>query len=186
MDTVPVYACRIKGTCESWHKVLAADPWWPKGWAAPQLSKIGADRAARTYGAAASAAKWAEYARTRTQVAPSASLEAAATIVRNRQAILKDSCRRRMVYGTVPYQQGTPTETIDEGLRALVWLLITEINDNHEAIAGLAPSVVASTRDCAAYMSARMCVPRDMGMPAALEVHRWHAALDAWLEKEPS
>jgi len=33
MDSVPVYACRIKGSEASWRKVLARPPWWPTGWA---------------------------------------------------------------------------------------------------------------------------------------------------------
>ena len=32
MDTVPAWACRVRGDAASWRKVLSSAPWWPAGW----------------------------------------------------------------------------------------------------------------------------------------------------------
>ena len=109
----------------------------------------------------ASAALWAAYAAPRPHVAPDASAEAAAHLVRCHEAIARDASER------VGLEHGLEhglddLEALDAALRALAWLLAGAAGADAEvarATDGLAPLV--------AYLEQRLCVPRDMGGPAA-------------------
>lgn len=172
MDDVPAYACRIQGSATSWRKVLARPPWWPTGWAPPALAPAEKEPAACA-SAARAAALWREYARRRRRVAPTAALEAAATIARRREALVRDARRGRSVYGAVPFLGGAMTEDeIDDALRALAALLAGAAGEE-EARARATHGIGAVV----AYLDERICVPRDMGAPVAAEIHRWRDEL---------
>ena len=176
MDTVPAYACRVKGTDASWRKVLSRPPWWPRGWAPPPLARVGATGTAPSDHSACvdliPAATWRAYAASRPDTAASPALQAAATIIANRQAIVADARQRPTAYGSVPYiHEAFSATEIDAALRVLASLLSTSDTDEedqrwHWAVATPAVDAVA------AYLDERVCVPRDMGAPPAAEIHR--------------
>jgi glutathione S-transferase len=193
MDSIPPYVCRVKGSAASWRKTLSSAPWWPAGWKPPKLvadaqagsqadaqgSGLQADaqaeaRATAADGVDALDATWRAYARGRPAVAPTPAREAAARIVRNRHAIVRDAQRRRSVYGTCPFMHDTPPDEIDAALRAFV-VLLSEPTAAKEARARSTPGVAA----VAAYLDERLCVPRDMGAPPAAQIHQWRRRLES-------
>jgi len=107
---------------------------------------------------------WAQYASTRAHVAPTAQEEAAATILRNRAAILADASKR----GCLPDE-----EQLDPALRALAGLLASGGGEAAETLRG-----IAGVAALAAFLDGRMCVPRDMGAPAAAALKRLAAELN--------
>ena len=100
-----------------------------------------------------SASRWTEYASVRPHVAETASAEAAAHLIRGHVSIARDACQRMGLEGV---------EALDAPLRAVAWLLAGATGSDAEIAKqtdGLEPLV--------AYLDERVCVPRDMGGPAA-------------------
>ena len=61
-------------------------------------------------------------------------------------------------------------DEIDEALRAVAWLLA-------EGEAAAPARTVPLVPELAAYLDERVCVPRDMGAPAAAEIRKLHNEL---------
>lgn len=173
MDSVGAYACRVRGDAPSWRKVLSTAPWWPAGWP-PRggPDERGDPRGGALHltleesvvafgGGAVSDALWGEYEREREWVAPTAAMEAAAAIVRNAPAILRDA----VAQGVQDATQG------DEALRALVAMLLASPQS-------ATPDAGVHVNAFAAYLDDRMCVPRDMGAPAAAAIRQLHRRLN--------
>ena len=99
MDTrVPAYACRVKGDASSWRKVLTMAGFGNAG-LPPAVSQTMKDRVLVEEKEACASAEtaqtlWNDYASTRPYVAPSPAFQAALTITRNRDAIIKDTVKR--------------------------------------------------------------------------------------------
>ena len=156
MDEVPEYACRVKGDGESWGRVLSMQGYGNMG------------NIPRTTGYLASsngdyASLWNEYAAERTYVADSAAGEAAARIVRNRVAIAKDAMSRKLGCDGPASKAPLAESEVDEGLRAVALALL-----DGEADLDIKQAQLAMT--LSAHLVGRMCVPRDMGVPAGCEL----------------
>lgn len=108
---------------------------------------------------------WRAYEATRPHVAPSAAGEAAAKIVANREAIVKDALARKV--GPTGGADETPyTEAeVDEGLRVVASALV----DGEDSLGGESKELGAAL---ASHLVGRMCVPRDMGLPAGFELRQ--------------
>ena len=98
---------------------------------------------------------WAAYAADRPWVAPSPDEEAAATILRRRDAIRDDAARRRVLSGDA--------DAIESGLRGVVAGLIDEAH-----VLALDQDAATMARD----LDERLCCPRDLGAPAAAAIRR--------------
>ena len=97
---------------------------------------------------------WAAYASTRPHVASDARTEAAAHLIRHREAIVQDAWRKMGL---------DSADKVEEPLRALAWLLAG-------AADGDARATAITTRGLdglAAHLDERVCVPRDLGAPVA-------------------
>eukprot|EP00966_Prymnesium_polylepis_P333608 7389058-Prymnesium_polylepis.1 len=129
MDGVAAYACRLRGDALSWRKVLSSSPWWPAGWpdrGGPDergdprggaLLATAGEAAEAFGGASVSPELWAEYAETRPHVASTPGAEAAAALLRNAPAIIRDAeafCSLR---------EGATREEYERALRAVACLL---------------------------------------------------------------
>ena len=114
------------------------------------------DRTAASDAAASArgAETWAAYAADRPWVAPSPDEEAAATILRRRDAIRDDAVRRGVLSGDA---------AIEAGLRGVVAGLIDEAH-----VLALDQDAAAMARD----LDERLCCPRDLGAPAAAAIRR--------------
>ena len=115
------------------------------------------DRTASSEAAASArgAETWAAYAADRPWVAPSPDEEAAATILRRRDAIRDDAARRGVLSGDV--------DAIEAGLRGVVAGLSDEA-----LVLALDENAAAMARD----LDERLCCPRDLGAPAAAAIRR--------------
>lgn len=115
------------------------------------------DRTAASDAAASArgAATWTAYATDRPWVAPSPEEEAAATILRRRDAICDDATRRGVLAGD--------SEAIEAGLRGVVAGLSDEAH-----VLALDEDATAMARD----LDERLCCPRDLGAPAAAAIRR--------------
>ena len=143
-ERVPAYCCRVRGDAASWAKVLDQAGFGNAG-GVPELLSSGSafDDEIATRGAAI----WDDYAATRDYVASTPAREAAAAVVRNRDALVADAAR----FGV---------DDAEGGLLAVAAAL-------HE---GAALGDDAAGRRGAAYLDDRLCVPRDMGAPAAAAI----------------
>lgn len=200
---LPQYACRCKGDAQSWRKVLSTAPWWPAGW--PSRGGPGergdprggtlelSERAvAEAFGSVAvSLAQWREYAKPRPWVAESPAAEAAAAIVRNRHAIVRDA----QAYGALASgkEGGADEAEYDLALRAVATMLsaapdATDQPLKEEGGGGMrgTEATVAGAAALAAYLDDRLCVPRDMGAPPALAIRQLHQELNGSPPREES
>ena len=169
MDGVPAYACRVKGDAPSWRKVLSTSPWWPAGWpprGGPDergdprggaLVLTEAEAVAAYGDGAVSDELWAEYARERPHVAPSAAAEAAATLERNAAAIVRDAEKQ------LALPPGTKAREYEAALRAVTAALL---DDDAVDDARRTPHTAAFLD----HLDERVCVPRDLGAPPAAAI----------------
>ena len=108
---------------------------------------------------------WDQYASSRPHVAPSPAAEAAAAIVRNAGSIVQDA------EAQCALPVGTAAEGYDLALRAVVTALLD--NEPGEQRAQAKPEAQAESAAfaaVAAYLDERICVPRDVGAPAAAAI----------------
>ena len=189
MDSIPVYACRIKGDAPSWRKVLSSAPWWPPGWPSrggpnergdPRggaLVATEAEACAAFAGGAGEAKSteelWAEYARGREGVAPNPGAEAAAALRSNAPAIVRDA----VAYCALPEDQD------DADYKLAIERVATLLEDTEQG-GGRGGEVGGGTEEddgvcrIVAYLDDRLCVPRDMGVPPAAAIRALHQRLN--------
>ena len=163
--------------------MLSSAPWWPAGWpdrGGPEergdprggALALGEIEAAECFGSVAvSDARWQEYAsRAAAAVAPSPAAEAAVTIVRNRELVLRDAQACRAL------PADADAAAYDAALRAVVCMLAADGDTSAcTSDADAAGSEATPGADgLAAYLDERLCVPRDMGAPAALAIRQLH------------
>ena len=157
----PAYACRVRGDFESWRRVLQMQGYGNLG-RPPTLADM-TEAAADPVVAVAWEAYAAEQAKGGRLVAPSAAEEAAAVLVRNREAVAADAAARKLA----------AADEVDLGLRAVAAMLA---GDGSEcAYVGGEARTAASL--VATHLEKRVCVPRDMGAPSAASLRVLAAGL---------
>lgn len=172
MDSVPAYACRVRGDKSSWRKVLSMAGFGNAGVPPKILNRMegeAEEECRRPTGEEVEKEReiWAEYASSRPYMAGTAAAEAAAVVVRNREAIAADIMKRLPLSGDW-VDAGLPTneDGLDEAMRGLVAALIDDDADNDSSPPTQEVGALAS------YLDERMCVPRDMGMLSAAAIKR--------------
>jgi glutathione S-transferase len=109
MDQIPVYACRVKGDAGSWRKVLKMAGFGNSG-LPPAIQENIESRVHTAEVAAAEQAidwkVWGDYSSSRPFVADTPHGEAAAVIVRNRFAIVKDTLKQISTPSSSYFNQG--------------------------------------------------------------------------------
>ena len=149
---IPAYGCRVRGNAASWAKVLS-QAGFGNGGSVPETSPDDRTAASDAAASARGAETWAAYAADRPWVAPSPDEEAAATILRRRDAIRDDAVRRGV----------GDEDAIEAGLRGVVAGLIDEAH-----VLALDQDAATMARD----LDERLCCPRDLGAPAAAAIRR--------------
>ena len=168
MDRLPAYACRVRGDAASWRKVLSMAGYGNSGVPPRVLARMDEAAAAEVFGASdVSLATWQDYASVRPNVAATPAAEAAATILRNCKAILADAAKRDALEDEAE---------LDGALRIIATLLLDE-DELTDAVPDLA--MRDSVSALAKFLDSRLCVPRDMGAPAAAALKRLAAELNA-------
>ena len=109
---------------------------------------------------------WEAYASERPYVARSPSAEAAAAIVRNSEAITKDA----EAQGALPI--GAAPRQYDLALRAIVAALLADERELPPKQPDEAQTDPVAFAALAAHLDERICVPRDVGAPAAAAIRR--------------
>lgn len=181
-EQVPAYACRVKGDASSWRKVLGMAGFGNMGNVPDDVltrMELEADRTAVLSTAESQRQQelWDAYRAGRTHLAQSPAAEAAATIVRNREAIVRDAARRCNTDHTWRSKLPPTTEATDAALRGLASSLLDERNDNNSEVAGDNNDDYVGV--LASFLDERMCVPRDMGALSAAAVKRCRHRLAA-------
>jgi len=139
-ELFPSYSARVRGDDASWRKVLAQAGYGNAGVPPHLVAKEDSSHPQAATG------DWAAYTQEKPFVANSPHEEAAARIVRNREALAKDA----VASGIVTEKQ------VDEGLRGVAALLSAGSTPSKKDVSD---AVVAVAK----YLDTRMCVPRDMG-----------------------
>ena len=190
-NQIPAYACRVKGDSSSWRKVLCMAGFGNMGNVPDDIL----DRMEQETGNETDEDKhflssedleremklWKEYSSTRTYLAQSPGSEAAATLVRNREAILKDVEKR--IKFTKGWKEKLPLEKengMNDAMCALTYLLLQEEKSKEDIIAVQEEMNGGLLRDVgvvASFLDERMCVPRDMGEMSAAAIKRIAARL---------
>ncbi len=165
--TVPVYGCKVRGDPSSWRKVLTMAGFGNAG-NVPDLVASRMDELTESEKAPLSEAEekaeqelWETFSSTRPYVAASAREEAAAVLVRNRQAIIKDAAKN------CKDSSLASDEKLEEAMRSLSVVLCGESKFSESTIEACEEACGAEFRSLAAYLDERMCVPRDMGALSA-------------------
>jgi len=164
MDSVPEYACRVKGDGESWARVLTMQGYGNAG-SVPGTTDFIAEAAAGD-----AAGLWSSFEGSRPHVAASAAEEAAARIVGNFPALVADATARKVGASGSASADPFSADECDAGLRAVASALMEGDGALDDEARGLAAALVS-------YLVGRMCVPRDMGVPAALALRRMATSL---------
>lgn len=159
MDNIPAYVCRCKGDASSWRKVLSMAGFGNAG--LPPTIQANVDE---RQGVELKEAKnsinckiWQEYSSSRSYVADSPHEQAAATIVRNREALVRDAVKQLTLPKWSNLKIPNDETTVEHLFAGLAMCLV--MDDKH-------PS--DQIKSLAIFVDDRMCVPRDMGaMPAA-------------------
>jgi len=175
-DQIAAYACRVKGDNWSWRKVLGMAGYGNMGNVPNdilnRMVKFAIEDRMLAHLSKEESMKqqklWDEYRIERPYLAPTASAEAAATIVRNREAIIADvekQCKFDM-----KWQAELSGNDIDMSLRELAALLVVDIK-----------TIIRISRDAnlkrqvgsmASFLDERLCVPRDMGSMSAFSIRQ--------------
>ena len=198
MSAEPAYACRVEGDVASWWKVLAFSPGWlvvpRRGWSPPALGASRGGGASLSARSRVSAPCWGAYAARRPHVAAEPAVEAAAHLTRHRGPIGRDACRA-LELGKEDIDEpmrvlvwllagGAAREAaVEAALEAADAAANAAANAAAAAVAsgeggdGEAAALLGllSTRGLAeltAHLDERVCVPRDLGAPAAAALSR--------------
>jgi glutathione S-transferase len=172
MDQIPAYACRVKGDASSWRKVLTMAGFGNSG-LPPQIDQNMQDLREKEVATAQACLLdqdvWGKYAASREHAPATPAADAAAIVIRNRQAIVKDTLRRATDRTWKETDLPRTAEEIDETLREMVDVLL---NDDYDLLTNASRRSVGSM---ASFLDERMCVPRDMGVmsAAAIKVLAW-------------
>ena len=173
MDMVPEYVCRVKGDGESWGRVLSMQGYGNAG-NAPQTTGY------RLQTGGGADGLWEAYLAERPYMAETAAKEAAVRIVGNREAIAKDALDRKLGRSGSAAKVPFTAPEVDVGLRAVSVALLDgcecEVLRAEESARTLGAAL-------SAYLVGRMCVPRDMGMPAGLALRELSVELGAPQER---
>uniref|UniRef100_A0A7S4MTS2 GST C-terminal domain-containing protein n=1 Tax=Odontella aurita TaxID=265563 RepID=A0A7S4MTS2_9STRA len=175
MDSVPAYACRVKGDKSSWRKVLSMAGFGNAGVPTKIMDRMEGEADVEAERPSAKRAEleteiWDEYASSRPHVARSAAAEAASVVVRNRDAIAADIGKRLSQSGKW-VNAGLPSDEngLEEAMRGLAAVLIKEGEiSSADSESTLSKEVIS----LASYLDERMCVPRDMGSMSAAAMKR--------------
>ena len=116
---------------------------------------------------------WAEYARERPHVAPSAAAEAAAALERNAAAIVRDAEKQ------LALPPGTRTREYQAALRAVAAALL----DDAAVDDALRTPFTAAFLE---HLDERICVPRDLGAPPAAAIRALRRRLCGVPEEAPT
>lgn len=107
---------------------------------------------------------WDQYASSRPHVASSAAAEAATAIVRNARSIVQDA------ESQCALPIGTASKDYDLALRAVVAALLENEGELRELQQAKVQVDSEAFSAVAAYLDDRICVPRDVGAPAAAAI----------------
>ena len=149
---VPAYACRVAGDAQSWRRVLAM-----AGYGNAGLPPLLVEQMPEGGSSAVEPSTWAEYAEGREHVGDTPAEEAAVRVVRNHEAIAADIAKREVV----------ADGAVDEAVREVAGLLAEQKDDDSQP-----PAMSAAAAAVWVHLDDRMCVPRDMGAPAAAVIRR--------------
>ena len=172
-DSIPAYACRVKGDASSWRKVLSMAG-FGNSFVPPNVQgnmdervSIEEQRAVEIVSDSSYQDLWNQYVSTRPHLAPTPYAEVASILCRNHKAIIGDTLKRAPTWK----ERGLPQSEadIDSTLRALAWVLLTkgglgsseESSSNPRDVVG--GEMVDGVAAFASFLDERMCVPRDMG-----------------------
>ena len=166
METqVPVYACKVRGDPSSWRKVLTMAGFGNAG-SVPDLVASRMNELGTSEGDPLSELQekeeqdlWETYAATRPYLTASAREEAAATLVRNREAVARDVTKN-----CDDASLNNDQEVLEQAMRSLSVLLCGENKFSKSIIEACEGTEVSSL---AAFLDERMSVPRDMGALSA-------------------
>ncbi len=167
MDQIPEYACCVKGDASSWRKVLSMAGFGNAG-LPPQIQSnmdnllLKEDLAAKD---CIDLDIWQAYAKSRPYVQSTPSKQAAAIIIRNRNAIVKDTAKQASKVAAWKREAFPSSEDeADFALRTMAQLLLDDSSRLESAID------MGSVQQLATFLDYRMCVPRDMGAMSAATI----------------
>lgn len=168
METlVPAYACKVRGDPSSWRKVLTMAGFGNAGnvpeLVASRMEELGAIEKEPLSEAEVNHQQdlWKTFQASRPYLAASPKEEAAAILIRNREAITRDAtknCDDDSLDGEV---------VLDEAMRSLAVLLCDENRFSESTVEACEELRGTELRALAAFLDDRMCVPRDMGALSA-------------------
>ena len=181
MDTVPAYACRVKGNASSWRKVLTMAGYGNAGsvpaLVSERMDRLDAEeRRDQTDEEKAEEQRlWDEYRTARPHLARTPAAEAARVLLSNREAIVTDTLKRSAALeGT-----GVPLDRdgLDGAMRALATVLACDGAEGGQhygelEVAAREAEEVEGVFALARFLDERMCVPRDMGSMSAAAIKR--------------
>ncbi|KAL7540908.1 hypothetical protein ACHAXR_010466 [Thalassiosira sp. AJA248-18] len=179
METVPAYACRVRGNPSSWRKVLTMAGYGNAGVppaVVERMDDLGIEegRPQTDDERIRDQALWDEYRSTRPFLANTPSAEAGRVLLGNREAIVNDTLKRS---GTLE-GAGIPLDEkgLDDAMRALACILIFGAEeDGHYEEMGVASKEAVDVDGVfalAKFLDERMCVPRDMSALSADAIKR--------------
>lgn len=166
MDQIPEYICRVKGDASSWRKVLSMAGFGNSG-LPPQIQSNMDNLLFKEEAEARRCIDlnvWQKYAMDRPYVQSTPHQEAAAIMIRNRGAIIKDTLKQASKPLWKRVRLPSSDDEVDAALRAMVQLLL-DSSSNLDSIID-----VATVESLANFLDDRMCVPRDMGVMAAATI----------------
>jgi len=174
MESIPAYACRVRGNPSSWRKVLTMAGYGNGGVPPDVVGRI-EDLQIEESVAQSEEERikdqtlWDEYRSTRPYLAKTPSAEAGRVLLSNRNAIITDTLKRASSLDG----SGLPLDEdgLDASMKALAILLIYGSEDDGHydslAVASKEAVDVKGVFELAKFLDERMCVPRDMGAMSA-------------------
>lgn len=179
METIPAYACRVRGNPSSWRKVLTMAGFGNAGVPPTVVERMvnlgNSEGLPQTEADRVNEQKlWDEFRDSRPFLANTPSAEAGHILMKNHDAIMTDTLKR----ANVLQDTGIPLNEkgLDRAMRALATILVYGSKEDGyyndlEMMANEAREV-EGVYAMAKFLDERMCVPRDMGMMSADAVKR--------------
>jgi glutathione S-transferase len=180
-DTIPAYACRVKGDASSWRKVLTMAGFGNDGVFSKLQGSVEQYVAAERAEALAlcndpnTMVIWNKYRATRPHVAATPHDDVAALLCRNRHSLVNDIVKRSV--SRPSWTERVLPQTYDDAdatLRLLTKVMIAKGQEQEEPgkrkvvdVAQLLGASAKAVGDLAVFLDERMCVPRDMGAMSA-------------------